>query len=776
MVMKIKLGIWVLLLAVAFAQAQVNNGNRGALQGVVMDDHGQPVAGARVLMATGKNVWFMDGKPEYGRFMGGSTNTDEAGRFVLRDEGDILERVVVISPDGQMIWPAVQTGTDQDMRISLPKPGSLMVSYNIPQDAPEAKPELYLRTTNKDTLLWTNISFGQSVTVRNGGETVLTNLTPGTYFFRRFKMDGGHGVESEAQTVLVEAGRTAHADMVRTNGQCIRGKVVGLDEAKATGGYIYIKSGDASGLPWPQRSRNEQNEFNYRTFDVSQFGADGTFQTAMLSPGTYTVAADVYPPKGSTRRTPDRNDNPDYVAVAKVTVTTDVTPPVVLKLAQAKYVDIAGNAVDVENDAPIQDLMIQSGKVNPDKPDEIIWSEGFQGGCNGGVILLTAQREGSVLRFMAKGYVPQVITCKQIIASRQTANLQVRLMRGAELRGVVLDHAKNPVAQAKVYFAPLDLGYVRFGEVMSSGSGAGMITYWAHNFATTDQTGHFTLRGVDRDQIRVIVVTRDGQMVKPVQSRTSDGELQITLPEPATLIVHYDIPGDVAQTDFSLSLHTNELEMPLWKYVTLKPYGKVPNGGQTVMTNFLPGTYDFSRSKFGGVVGHEHAFIFGHPFKFVLFDTRKIILEPGQTQQVNVVRSVGQRVQGWVTGMESVTNTVGAFLYVGSANAISNPNDFKTNNLEPCYDAVFLETNGLFQTALLEPGKYTLIAEVYAWGKPPKPEPVPDDEPQYGDFGGYSMNQPSLVYIGSTNIIITAKAAPPVHIELHPWVEPPTSP
>jgi hypothetical protein len=30
--------------------------------------------------------------------------------------------------------------------------------------------------------------------------------------------------------------------------------------------YIYVKPAESTGLPWPQRSRNEQNEFKYARF------------------------------------------------------------------------------------------------------------------------------------------------------------------------------------------------------------------------------------------------------------------------------------------------------------------------------------------------------------------------------------------------------------------------------------------------------------------------------------------------------------------------------
>ena len=139
-----------------------------------------------------------------------------------------------------------------------------------------------------------------------------------------------------------------------------------------------------------------------------------------------------------------------------------------------------------------------------------------------------------------------------------------------------------------------------------------------------------------------------------------------------------------------------------------------------------------------------------------------------------MVRSAGQRVQGQVTGLESITNYYRAFLYVGSATDITSPLDFKTNHMNPCYDAVMLDTNGVFQTALLEPGNYTLIAEVYD-REEFKPHEFADDEPQYG--GILWMNSPKLAYVGSTNITVSTNAAPPpVNIELHPWAEPSKSP
>ena len=127
-------------------------------------------------------------------------------------------------------------------------------------------------------------------------------------------------------------------------------------------------------------------------------------------------------------------------------------------------------------------------------------------------------------------------------------------------------------------------------------------------------------------------------------------------------------------------------------------------------------------------------------------------------------------MQGQVTGLEAFTNTAGSFLYVASATAIRSPHDFTTNKLAPCFDTVSLGRNGQFQTALLEPGTYTLVAEVYLWGQLPDREAVPDDEPVYG---GMMVFRPQrLAFVASAKVTVATEAAPPpVRIALRPLVD-----
>ena len=752
------------------------------VQGVVLDAAGRPVSGARVLLVTGDRVYLRDGKFQYGMPGGASTNTDDAGRFTLRGGGASAERVVVISPDGHFIWPAAQPGPGQEVAqqlvVVLPKPATLIVRYDIPGDAPEAKTDIYLRQQDKEMPLWTNIVLSLSLTVSNGGQVVLTNLTPGSYYLSRNKTVGTQGATVETQTNVVEPGQTRYANLVHTNGQRLRGQIIGLDQAKASGGYLYVKSAEATGIPWPQRSRNEQNEYKYPTFEITQFGADGNFQTAMLKPGDYTVIADVYPPQDRSANGqggpagPYRNNAPDYIGVVKVTVSSDPMPPMSIQLVQAPYVDIAGSGVDDETGRPIPDLSIESGQVNPDKPGEILWQQGYQGISLEGSFSLWGLKDGAALRFQADGYLPEVITRNQIIASRQTANFQVRMKHGGELRGMVLDHAGWPVPGAIVYLAPVELGFVRLGPLGWSSSGNGpAITNWGHSHAVTDPAGRFSMRGIGTNETRLIAVSPDDYLIQPVPVAGPVQDLKITLPEPASLIVDYDIPGDVPKADFTLTLNTNELESPIWKYITSTRWGAAPNGGQIVLSNLMPGVYDFSRPRQGDANNRGRPIVFGDPQKTVHTDHQRVVLQSGQTQQVHIVRSAGQRVEGQVTGLPALPDTAEAFLCVASSTAIRSRADFMTNKLDPCFDAVTLPGNGHFQTAVLEPGTYTLVAEVYLEDDASDDEDdkdVPGDQPILG--GGFVFFRPQkLTLIGSATVTVPTNAPPPpVRIGLRP--------
>ena len=107
-----------------------------------------------------------------------------------------------------------------------------------------------------------------------------------------------------------------------------------------------------------------------------------------------------------------------------------------------------------------------------------------------------------------------------------------------------------------------------------------------------------------------------------------------------------------------------------------------------------------------------------------------------------------------MTGLDQTT-AFGAYLYAFSDQTTNSPADML--NRERPLDATSTGRNGQFQTARLAPGAYILVAIAFK-------------EPNVNSHN----RQPD--YIGSAKVTVTAKAAPLVKIELHPWVEPAKSP
>ena len=296
----------------------------GELRGVVLDDAGRAVAGARVYLASDQLVLLTDGQPYLG-FQGSAATTDAAGRFALRGADGTAQKVAVASADGQMVWPAPQTEPGQELKITLPKPAVLALRYNIPGDEPAAQVELRRHPAREEMPLWKGVTFGLSPAVTNGGTFVLTNLAPGAYDLVRRRSfqtdDGSHGALMERRALTLEAGQTQEVNMVRATGRRVSGEVIGIPE-NVFDGCLYVREESATGNP-----ANVQETMR-ACFDALKFGKDGHFQTVQLEPGTYTFVAHSYAPLILGHLdTNNPNHLPAYVGIAKVTVTADAPPP-----------------------------------------------------------------------------------------------------------------------------------------------------------------------------------------------------------------------------------------------------------------------------------------------------------------------------------------------------------------------------------------------------------------------------------------------------------------
>ena len=393
-----------------------------------------------------------------------------------------------------------------------------------------------------------------------------------------------------------------------------------------------------------------------------------------------------------------------------------------------------GHVVDDETDAPITNFYAQEGFANPPNPEAIAWSQSFRGpiisGPLNGGFTVEMQKQGQAWRILASGYLPQIITEHPFVAPVEKGDLVVRMKRGGELRGVVLDGDGHAMVGARILLTTEQTPKLTDGRPEKTFMGS---------TATTDAAGRFALRGVGAAEPKVMVVSPDGLQTWPAPKYQPGRELTITQPKPGALIVRYDIAGDEPEAELHLALRSSEIQMPGW--TELKP--KVANGGEIVLTNLTPGMYEFSRFKMLRLGDVQQ----GHPY-----ERRTIVVDAGQTQRVDLVRSTGHRVQGEVTGLDK-TDAPGGFVFVRSTHAAGGA-QYERFPLRPCFDVLSFGRDGRFETARLEPGTYTFFAEAYA----PEPE-------EFKHRTGIRLPG----YVGAANVTVTAQApSSPVRIELKP--------
>jgi hypothetical protein len=250
------------------------------------------------------------------------------------------------------------------------------------------------------------------------------------------------------------------------------------------------------------------------------------------------------------------------------------------------------------------------------------------------------------------------------------------------------------------------------------------------------------LSGVGGAEQNVVVVSDIVQMW-PVPITEPGQEMKIVLPEPATLAVRYDIPGDTEQAELWLEFRSGTvaaLTEPL-----------VANGGEIVLTNLAPGTYDFARNKRLVAAGE---------FDSAFCERANLELQSGQVQKVDWIRAAGFPVAGEITGFQDAGFS-SAFIQVRPAGVTGAIFDEAEEKL-PFYDAVACGPDGRFQTARLSPGTYTLVAEAYT---PRPPEDIGTAQVRTISGGRIRLPMP----VGTAQVTVSADAAPAaVSIALRP--------
>jgi hypothetical protein len=367
-------------------------------------------------------------------------------------------------------------------------------------------------------------------------------------------------------------------------------------------------------------------------------------------------------------------------------------------------VEIHGTVVDAETGKPIPRFVVQYGRPDPKDPERMIWgwSEHRTESANpeGRLGSQTLGEKGAWLRVLAAGYLPQPITAKPYAGESGTIEVTVRLRRGQQIVGQVLDHRHAAVARASVFLvggraAPNITGGMAF-QATIGGEEDKTVTR-----AVTDSEGRFALTGAGAEATTV-AVSAPAFDLWLVPAPPVGKELEVFLPEPGRLVLRYDIDG--GEPEATLCLQLNRGGRQGWAGADNVREPKVANRGRLVLENVTPGTYDISCLKKNLRVGDRVVTL--------LCDRRSVVVESGKAAEVAFVHDSGTPVEGAITGLKEL-NLTGAFVLAkpGDETKQGRPSPFA--ELGRYVEALTCNAAGRFQTPRLLPGTYTIVAEGY---------------------------------------------------------------
>jgi hypothetical protein len=252
-----------------------------SVHGKVLDHAGKAVAGAAVflcgkdranLITEGKAVHH--GYPPTEDPSVTRTITNSEGRFTLRGAGAETGSVSV-STSSVDLWTVPVSALNRDVSIQLPRPGSLMLRYDIDGAEAQGTFELEFETAKRP---WSGALNERQLKVANKGSILLDNLAPGKYSLWRVKTIGRRGTFGcEVRAIEVESGKTAEARFIRDRGQAIEGRVVVPD--KRAKYYVVLRPPSASDNPF------SHDDSRLPVFTAATCSEDGRFHTERIMPG-----------------------------------------------------------------------------------------------------------------------------------------------------------------------------------------------------------------------------------------------------------------------------------------------------------------------------------------------------------------------------------------------------------------------------------------------------------------------------------------------------------
>jgi hypothetical protein len=499
--------------------------------------------------------------------------------------------------------------------------------------------------------------------------------------------------------------------------------------------YSLGKIGDPAGREVVELTKRRWEAINFENTQIVD-ACNQALQAIGAAPRTMVIAAK--PPRLG-----------DITALESLGRQFAFQPP---PAAEVKMAPIAfsGRVVDDKTGEPVVHYTLQSGWPDAKDPSKVAWGgiESSGGPPDGKFSEKMTFQEGSKIwfRIIASGYTPQPITAEPLTAPAILKDLVVRMKRGEEISGRVLDAAGKPVSWGAVYL----------GGTQSIGLVDGTAEFFKGSSVNTDSGGRFTIAGAGAGSSLVIAcgppdknAPKERTMVW-LAAPPKAGE-DIRLPTPAGLKIAYDIDGAAAAGKFWLELKT--WEMPAWRsVVTFDLHPICANETTLTLPHLTPGVYDMAR------LAELRVGDSGYNF---MLDRRTVTLEAGKTVEESFVRKTGSPIAGQVKGLAG-SEIPGAYITVRSEKSSGDPEPAGDEWKLQVYDAVTCGQDGKFKTGRISPGVYTVAAWAY------KPEPRD---------GVYRSGWRLPALVGTAKVVVPETGeAKAVEIELKPYTYTPPPP
>ena len=404
-------------------------------------------------------------------------------------------------------------------------------------------------------------------------------------------------------------------------------------------------------------------------------------------------------------------DEPAKVETTQKTEKPAEAVPSAEKPADHVAISLSGNVVDEKTGRPITNFIVQGGFVDKKDPGKILWG-GF--GTEGGRPNLTGEfslptlldwSAGQRARIVASGYVSQPILSEPPKAGvKELRGLVVVMKRGREVSGHVFDYTGKPVKGAGVYVAgDYHLNIAGGRAKMPAGPYAGQDDRKAVRF-TTDAEGAFTATGIsgDTDRLAITCAALDLWVV-PIPKADDTQPLEIRLPQPGRLVVHYDIPGAPEKAEIFMQLHI--WEMPELQGAGNERYEPIQHHVELVLDNLTPGEYTIDRRKSLG------------QWEKPMLDRRTVKVEAGKTTVTDFVRPKGAPIAGQVTGLDQIdaAKAVPPHVYVRVLPPEGRGGPFGAAVIDELLLALGGKSvDGKFTTERMPPGRYKVQAAIYS--------------------------------------------------------------